>query len=605
MAVGAAGFEPLAEYFDGTTWAIVPTPNPSSGYAEFSSISCVTASFCEAVGENSLTTPAVNTPFAEDWNGSSWSIDSGPFAPSAGENEALDGVDCYGTGSCIAVGRGTSGSLALDYENGAWESVTPPAAPPGATAAGIDDISCVVGWACVASGMAPVSSGWEGYFDAAALAPAPPVATITTPASGATYTPGQAVTTSFSCMEGVFGLGLSSCVDSNGATSPGTLDTSTLGTHTYSVTATSNDGLSASTSITYQVADPPSVTITSPASGGIYAPGQVVPTTFTCSEGTDGPGLSLCQDGSDSTSPSTLPTNGSYGTYTYTVSALSKDGLDSTSSITYTVALPPAVVISPIGTGYFEVGAVVATNFFCADNYGGSGIASCVDSNGSTSPGTLDTSSPGPHTYSVTATSNDGQVTTQKYPYDVVLPPTATITSPTLGGTYVQNQVVPTSFTCSDGAGGTGIETCDDSHFSPSPGVLDTSTLGTHTYTVAAVSFDGFNGDTSITYTVVPPTPTTTTLSTSDNAGHAGDPIIYTATVSPITDGGTVAFLDGGTVIAGCSAVQVDVTTGKAKCHVTYNTRGQHSITAAYSGDVTFSPSSSGPLTESVNGKAS
>jgi hypothetical protein len=286
------------------------------------------------------------------------------------------------------------------------------------------------------------------------------------------------------------------------------------------------------------------------------------------------------------------------GAHSYSVTATSADGLTTTSFITYTVSGPPIVVsIFPSG-GFFAPNQPVTATFQCLDNAGGPGIASCLDSNGSASPGTLDTTTLGTHIYSVTATSLDGQTGTSAITYTVADPPTATITSPAAGGTYALHQVVPTNFNCSEGTDGPGLGSCRDSHYQFSPGLLDTSTVGVHTYSVTATSNDYLTSTTSITYSVV--NPTTTTLTASVNPVLVGNVVTYTAQVSPLPDSGTVAFADNGTTIPGCSQVSLS-STGTASCQVAYAAQGAHAIVATYSGDATWQGSTSASFTETVN----
>ena len=424
-------------------------------------------------------------------------------SPTGGGEFTSAGPGTGGAGSGGVDGGGGGGAGYFGGGGGASGS------PGTGGGGGTDFCAASITGCAVSSGVGTQTTAGSGTGDAQVsisyTVAAVPSVSITTPTSGGIYAQGQVVSSGFSCTEGAGGPGIRSCLDSNGSGSPGTLDTATVGAHTYTVTATSQDGQTSTASVGYTVAAPPSAAIDTPTGGGTFAVGQAVATSFSCSEGASGPGISSCVDGSGSRSPGVLDTS-TPGTHTYTVTATSSDGQTGTASIGYTVAAAPSAAIdTPTGGGTFAVGQAVPTSFACSDGASGPGIASCVDGSGSRSPGMLDTSSAGTHTYTVTATSNDGQTATASITYTVARPPAALIGSPADDQTYSLGQRVVTSFSCKEGTDGPGIRSCTDSAGSSSPGVLDTSTVGTHTYTVTATSNDGQIGTTSITYTVAAP----------------------------------------------------------------------------------------------------
>ncbi len=101
---------------------------------------------------------------------------------------------------------------------------------------------------------------------------------------------------------------------------------------------------SASTSIEYTVAAPPSVTITTPAAGATYYEGEVVDASYECQEGTDGPGLLLTSEGCEGpiANGAAISTTGA-GERHFTVKATSSDGLTEEKTVSYNVAPPPTV----------------------------------------------------------------------------------------------------------------------------------------------------------------------------------------------------------------------------------------------------------------------
>jgi large repetitive protein len=91
-------------------------------------------------------------------------------------------------------------------------------------------------------------------------------------------------------------------------------------------------------------------------------------------------------------------------------------------------------------------------------------------------------------------------------------------------------------------------------------------------------------------------TPTTTSLTSSQNPANVGQQVTYTASVAPLQATGSVEFMDGGNSLG-----TVTLGNGSASISVRAAGSGAHSITASYSGDSQYQSSVSAALSETVN----
>jgi hypothetical protein len=179
VAVGQEFGGTLAELWDGTTWRIVPTPNPAGApQGVLNSVSCTSPSACVAVGTaldnaghffgegNSLGT------ITERWNGTTWAIEPTPTSGMAGS--FLNAVSCTSSNACTAVGSipvgdSTGGVVAERWDGKSWSiQPTPVPATPISFFAGV---SCTSASACTAVGgafdssfnsLGTVTEQWDG-----------------------------------------------------------------------------------------------------------------------------------------------------------------------------------------------------------------------------------------------------------------------------------------------------------------------------------------------------------------------------------------------------------------------------------------------------------
>jgi hypothetical protein len=130
-------------------------------------------------------------------------------------------------------------------------------------------------------------------------------------------------------------------------------------------------------------------------------------------------------------------------------------------------------------------------------------------------------------------------------------------------------------------------------------------TIGPHTIT-GVYSGDGnfLTSTGSLPTQTVNQAGTTTAVTSSVNPTVFAQSTTFTATVTPTPPGsgtptGTAQFLDGVAVIGGCNAQAL--AGGIATCATTALTPGVHTITAVYSGDASFTTSTSPGITQTVN----
>ncbi len=147
---GINSVDTLAEVWNGTSWAVQPTPNPGGTDDQLSGVSCTAADACTAVGSYGDFGTGTLT-VAEVWNGTSWSIQKTPN-PVNPNHAALTSVFCVSPSACTAVGTADGFVTLAEAWNGTSWSLRKTPNPAGATAGALFGVSCTAASACTAVG---------------------------------------------------------------------------------------------------------------------------------------------------------------------------------------------------------------------------------------------------------------------------------------------------------------------------------------------------------------------------------------------------------------------------------------------------------------------
>jgi hypothetical protein len=183
---------PLAEYWDGRTWATQPLaapPQSSSGRntSGLAAISCPSARSCTSVGYYNVANDSVGELLAESWNGTTWSLEQIPDRAAARTAPELTSVSCVGARFCMAVGwegagHGATRPFTAIRRGGQWKiAAAPTPAGLGANSqAQMLSVSCSAATACVAVGSYihmseyfPLAESWNGKRWTIRRVPAP------------------------------------------------------------------------------------------------------------------------------------------------------------------------------------------------------------------------------------------------------------------------------------------------------------------------------------------------------------------------------------------------------------------------------------------------
>jgi hypothetical protein len=156
---------PFADHWNGTAWVGLQLPVPSGQVAALEGVADVAPGDGWAVGFSTSTSTNLDSTLIEHWNGTSWSIVPSPDPAGTGGDNELDAIaavsptDIWAAGDYLPAGGGIS--LLFEHYNGtSWTTVP---SPGGGFALGLTALASNNVWMVgTVDSQVPISAHWNG-----------------------------------------------------------------------------------------------------------------------------------------------------------------------------------------------------------------------------------------------------------------------------------------------------------------------------------------------------------------------------------------------------------------------------------------------------------
>jgi hypothetical protein len=417
-------------------WSAQTAPLPGNAASDPSiglfDVSCPSAGNCAGDGDYADSSGHTQVVLLDESAGT-WTAVEGTAPPAAATDPGadMDGLSCVSPGNCTGTGEfddssGHSLPSMFTETAGTWSSGVEPSLQNADTdpSATFDNVACTSPGNCAGVGEYTDSSGnQQGSLVTEVSATARPGAEAVPPANAGTNPGVEFAYRGLSCPSAGNCTAVGTYTDSSGqgqallldaapadptlsATAPGTGSTGTA-IQPGSVSAALSNGATPSGTITLKVFGPQPSPPSSCSSGG----------TTVGTAGVSGNGAYHPSSGFTPSTPGTYWWSAAYGGDTGDSAAASTCGAGMTQTVVRDTSAPSISITTPADGASYRQGQKVTARYSCADPDGTADVASC---SGPVASGhNIDTSTPGSHSFNVSATDRAGNSGSKTVTYTV------------------------------------------------------------------------------------------------------------------------------------------------------------------------------------------